>query len=270
MASSGSCITPVRVASLVLILWALHESIGLSDRDAEIAGTVGLAALIASIVGFAFSAIAGSVFAYLRLDPVQAVHTLVVCSIAIQLYSVWKIVGVIRWQPLMPMIVAGAATAPLGVWVLRHVDSGMYATGLGLFLSAYGGYTLFRRENRVLPGSTFVDVIVGALGGLTGGLAGLPGPSVTIWCSLRGLDKLQQRAAYQPFILVMQVITLLCLQWQDTASTLALDDLRFVPFALMGGIAGFALFQRMTNRQFHTVMSMLLVVSGMGLLTRVL
>jgi len=270
MSPHGSRFTSAHAAFLVLVVWALNESLGLSHREAEIAGTVGLAALVASIVGFAFSALAGSTFAYLRIEPVHAVHTLVVCSIAIQLYAVWKIRGVICWQPLMPMIVAGAATVPLGVWVLRHVDSAVYAIGLGLFLSAYGSYAAFHREHSALPGSTLVDVVVGALGGLTGGLAGLPGPSVTIWCSLRGFDKLQQRAVYQPFILVMQVVALLWLQCQDTASMLALDDLRFVPFALIGGIAGFALFQRMTNRQFHAVMSMLLVVSGIGLLTRAL
>jgi uncharacterized membrane protein YfcA len=270
MAPSGSRFTAAHAAFLLLALWALNEAMGLSPRQAEIAGTVGLAALVASVVGFAFSALAGCAFAYLRLDPVQAVHTLVVCSIATQLYAVFRMRAAIRWQPLMPMIVAGAAAVPLGVWVLRHVDSGAYAIGLGIFLSAYGGYTVFRREHRALPGGTRVDVIVGALGGVTGGLAGLPGPAVTIWCSLRGLDKVQQRAVYQPFILVMQLITLICLHWQDTASVLALDDLRFVPFALIGCLAGFALFERMTNRQFQAATSMLLVASGLGLLTRAL
>lgn len=270
MAPFGSRFTVAHAAFLLLILWALYASMGVSPRQAEIAGTVALAALVASVVGFAFSALAGCAFAYLRLDPVQAVHTLVVCSIATQLYAVFRMRAAIRWRPLMPMIAAGAAMVPLGVWVLRHVDGGGYAIGLGVFLSVYGGYTVCRREHHALPGSKLVDVIVGALGGLTGGLAGLPGPSVTIWCSLRGLDKLQQRAVYQPFILVMQIITLVCLHWQDRASVLALDDLRFVPFALIGGLAGFALFERMTNRQFHAAISMLLVASGLGLLTRAL
>jgi uncharacterized membrane protein YfcA len=270
MPRSGSRFTSAHGALLVFVLWALAESTNLSHREAEIAATLGFAALVASIVGFAFVALAGSAFAYLRLDPVQAVHTLVVCSIAIQLYAVLNIRRVIRWKPLLPMIGAGAATVPLGARVLLQVDSSAYAIGLGIFLSAYGSYVLFRREHRARPASTCVDVVVGALGGLTGGLAGLPGPSVAIWCSLRGLDKLQQRATYQPFILVMQVVALLALHWQDTASTLTLDDLRFVPFALIGGVAGFALFQRMSNRQFHAVMSTLLVMSGIGLLTRVL
>ena len=112
--------------------------------------------------------------------------------------------------------------------------------------------------------------VAGALGGLTGGLAGLPGPSVTIWCSLRGGDKLTQRAVYQPFILVMQIVDVVCLHWQNPGPALAMNDLRFVPFAMIGGIAGFALYQRMTNAQFQAVTSMLLVVSGIGLLTRTL
>ena len=254
----------------VLALCALGASIGFSQREAELAATIGFAALAASVVGFAFSALAGSALAYLRFDPVHSVHVLAVCSTATQLYAVWKIRDAIRWRTLAPIITAGAATVPIGVWLLWHIDGDAYAIGLGLFLSAYGGYAVLRREWRALPDSRFVDVLVGALGGLTGGLAALPGPSVTIWCSLRGLDKMRQRATYQPFILAMQVITLVCLHRQEVASVLALEDVRFVPFALIGGVAGFALFQRMTTRQFHAVMSALLVVSGIGLLTRAL
>jgi hypothetical protein len=49
-----------------------------------------------------------------------------------------------------------------------------------------------------------------------------------------------------------------------------MDDLRFVPFAMIGGIAGFTLYQRMTNGEFQAVTSMLLVLSGVGLLMRTL
>jgi uncharacterized membrane protein YfcA len=260
-----------RVLLVVLLLSASSEFIASSRGDARtlcIAGIIAISALVASIAGFAFCALAGTAFAYLRLDPVYSVHTLVVCSTAIQLYAVWNIRSAIRWQSLWPMIAAGAAAVPLGVWMLRHTDGAVYAVGLGIFLSAYGGYTVFRREWRVQKGGAMIDVIVGALGGLTGGLAGLPGPSVTIWCSMRGWDPLAQRATYQPFILAMQVVCIICLQLQGPTAIFALDALSFVPLAMIGGIAGFALYQRMTKRQLHVVMSLLLVVSGGGLLVR--
>jgi len=41
-----------------------------------------------------------------------------------------------------------------------------------------------------------------------------------------------------------------------------------VPFAVLGGIAGFAIYERMTTRQFQATVSALLMVSGLGLLTR--
>src|SRR4030095_16023006 len=86
------------------------------------AAVVLLSALVSSIAGFAFSALAGSALAYLRVDPLHAVQTMVLCSTASQLYAVWKIRDSIRWAPLWPMLAAGIATVPLGVWLLRHVN----------------------------------------------------------------------------------------------------------------------------------------------------
>ena len=193
---------------------------------------------------------------------------MVVCSTAIQLYAVWRIRASIRWGALWPMIAAGATTVPLGVWMLLHVDAAVYAVGLGIFLSAYGGYAVFRRDDHVVRGTVWRDAVAGALGGLAGGLAGLSGSFVTIWCSLRGWDKLRQRAVYQPFILIMQIVTIVCLRWMGPGSAHAFEDLRFVPFAVLGGIAGFALYERLTNRQFQATVSALLMVSGLGLLSR--
>jgi len=208
--------------------------------------------------------------AYLDVDPIRAVRTMALCSIAMQLYAVWKIRESIRWQALGPMLAAGAATIPFGVWLLVQVDASVYAAGLGAFLTSYGCYVAMRREPRVVRGNAWRDATVGALGGLAGGLAGFPGSFVTIWCSMRGWDKLQQRAVYQPYILVMQIVTIACLRWQAPVGTRGGQDLTFVPFALVGAIAGFAIFQRLTNKQFHVAVSVLLVASGVGLLSRVL
>ena len=87
---------------------------------------------------------------------------------------------------------------------------------------------------------------------------------------MRGLDKLQQRAVYQPYILAMQIVTIGCLWWQAPADVHAAQDIHLVPFALLGAIGGLALFRRMTNNQFHWVVSLLLVVSVVGLLVRAL
>lgn len=271
----------LRRATLALLaLWVLYECATLetaiaygdvsASRTLLIAGIVGTSALVSSIVGFAFCAIAGSALAYLDVDPVHAVQTMVVCSTAVQLYAVYQIRAAICWRELMPSIAAGSATVPLGVWMLLHVDAAAYGIGLGTFLTAYGAYAVLKPVNLIVRGSVWRDAIAAALGGVAGGLAGLSGSFVTIWCSMRGWDKARQRAFYQPFILVMQVITMACLRVAAPAAKLASHDLRFLPFAVLGAIGGFALYQRMTNRQFHAATSVLLIVSGLGLLGRAL
>ena len=263
-----------RWAFLLLVAWACYELARLlhggehATTSLVTAMIIAASALVASIAGFAFCALAGSAFAYLRMDPVEAVRTMVLCSTVIQLYAVWKIRRAIRWSALWPMMLAGAAMVPVGVWLLLHVDIGVYGVGLGVFLCAYGLWAVFRGDNLILRGSLRRDLGAGALGGLAGGLAGLSGSFVAIWCSMRGWSKDTQRAVYQPFILVMQVWTLVCLRWvADTHSSL-LEEFRFVPFALLAGIAGFAIYERLTHAQFRAVVSALLMVSGLGLLAR--
>jgi uncharacterized membrane protein YfcA len=236
--------------------------------DGGVAVVVLLAALVSSIAGFAFAALAGSALAYLRFDPVQAVMTMALCSIAIQGYAVWQLRASIRWRALAPMLAAGAITTPLGVALLIHIDAKLYAAVLGVIVTGYGGYVLLRRQIRPVRGATWHDALAGALGGVIGGLSSAPGLVVTIWCSMRGWDKEQQRAMYQPFILAMQLVTVACLTWSAAPQIDALRHASFIPFALMGAVGGFALYRRMTMRQFHAAVSVLLIVSGTGLLTR--
>jgi uncharacterized membrane protein YfcA len=263
-----------RWAFVVLVAWACYQFAALAHGDEHgslplvVAGIIVVSALVASIVGFAFCALAGSAFAYVGVDPVEAVRIMMLCSTGIQLYAVWRIRHAIRWSPLWPMVAAGALTVPVGVWLLLHVDAASYGAGLGAFLSAYGLFAVFRRDDLVVSGNPWRDAGAGALSGLAGGLAGLSGSFVTIWCSMRGWGKDAQRAVYQPFILVMQVWTFICLRWLAARPAPFFEGLRFVPFALLAGIAGFAIYERLTHAQFRAVVSALLMLSGLGLLAR--
>ena len=96
----------------------------------------------------------------------------------------------------------------------------------------------------------------------------MSGSFVAIWCSMRGWDKLKQRAVYQPYILAMQIVTIACLRWQSPIQAGIAQDLSFVPFALIGAVGGLAVFQRLSQKQFQVAVSLLLAVSGVGLLVR--
>lgn len=57
--------------------------------------------------------------------------------------------------------------------------------------------------------------------------------------------------------------------WQSPIHDSIAQDLSFVPFALIGAVGGLAVFQRLSQKQFQVAVSLLLAVSGVGLLVRV-
>ena len=72
--------------------------------------------------------------------------------------------------------------------MLPLFSSHAYALALGAFLIAYGLYSLTRPIKIHVQGKPILDVLVGALGSITGGLAAIPGAFAVIWCSARGLS----------------------------------------------------------------------------------
>lgn len=222
------------------------------------------AALVSSVAGFAFSALAGAALLHVLEDPVRTVSVMVTCSLAIQGYAVWSLRRAIRWRALLPYIGGGIPTVPLGVWLLTHAPAAAFAAALGSLLIAYGLYLLCRGDPPSLRGDRRLDALSGALGGITGGLAGFPGPFVTVWCGMRGWSKEQQRAVYQPYILAMQLEAFALLNARAAPSVEALAF--YAPVALAAATIGLAVFRRITTRQFTRVVNLLLLVSGVALL----
>src|SRR4051794_40708525 len=96
----------VLALATVAVVVQSTRMVSVPTGDGFVAGAVLLAALVSSIAGFAFAAIAGSALAYLQFEPVQAVMTMALCSIAMQTYAVWQLRASIRWRGLAPMIAA--------------------------------------------------------------------------------------------------------------------------------------------------------------------
>ena len=105
---------------------------------------IGLAALLSSIAGFAFSAICGAMLFHLSHDPVQVVQIMITCSIANQAAMTLGMRRDIDWQGLSVYLAGGAFGLAIGVWSLLHADRALYIPTLGVFLLAYGAYERVR------------------------------------------------------------------------------------------------------------------------------
>ncbi len=225
-----------------------------------------LASTLSSIAGFAFSAICGAMLLRLMGDPIQVVEVMMVCSIAIQSLSVAMLWRDIDWREVLKFVAGGAFGLPIGVGLLLHLGHVGFKEAIGVLLTAYAAYVLVRRPLTIRSTGILADTGAGFLGGITGGLAGFPGAVVTIWCGMKGWDKRRQRGAYQPFILIMQVMALVLIHMMRTTSVTSyapdLELLQFVPAALLGTWFGLKIFGRMSDRVFAVTVNLLLLVSG--------
>lgn len=225
------------------------------------------AAILSSIVGFAFSAIAGALILHYVTNGVEAVQIMMIASIGIQAYSIAGLSRSIQWSRCAPFIVGGVAALPIGIVLLLNLQPRTYVLAMGAALVIYGLYMLLRRPALIKSGPRHIaDALVGALGGITGPLAAFPGAGVTIWCAMREWDKVEQRAVYQPYILIMQLLGIGTLFLLQSGSTFDLAVFAYALPGLAGAVIGLRVFRALTDLQFQRMLNLALVASGLALL----
>ena len=254
-----------------LVLYSHVLSLLGADRiSCPIVLVVFASAAISSVAGFAFSAVCGAILLHLADSPAAAVQIMLGCSIGIQALSIWMLRREIEWQKLPLLLLGGLVGLPTGLWLLLHLSRAHYSGALGALLMLYGSWMLLRRPPRAWEAPLCTGPLAGLIGGITGGMAALPGPPITIWCNLQGWDKTRQRGLTQPFILLMQLSALAVLCALQSGSKLPMPvDLQpwaYLPGALAGTGVGLSVFRRLSERQFARAVNGLLIVSGLALL----
>lgn len=224
-------------------------------------------AFVAGLSGFAFGLVAASLWLYV-LTPLQSASLIVGFGLLVQSYSVWKLRAAIDWRRLWPFMLGAVAGVPVGVALLTWADPKSVRIAVGAILVAYSLYAFFRPQLKVatvVPSAA--DMAVGFVNGLLGGLTGLAGIVITIWCNLCGLPKDLQRATFQPVAVVVFATAALLLGAKgsltlETAKLFALG----LPFLFAGTWLGLKLFGRVDEAMFRKIVLALLFVSGFALL----
>ena len=224
-------------------------------------------AFVAGLSGFAFGLVAASLWLYV-LAPLQSASLIVGFGLLVQGYSVWKLRAAIDWRRLWPFMLGAVAGVPAGVSLLTWADPKSVRIAVGAILIAYSLYALFRPQLKVaaiVPPAA--DMAVGFVNGLLGGLTGLAGIIITIWCNLRGLPKDLQRATFQPVAVVVFAMAALLL---GAKGSLTLETAKLfvlgLPFLFAGTWLGLKLFGRIDEGTFRKIVLALLFISGVALL----
>jgi hypothetical protein len=236
--------------------------------------------VMSGLSGFGFSAV-GSL-CLLFLPPKLAVPLLMALSTANQLMSLGQIRDDLpkSWAEAWPggsapYVLGGVVGVPLGVWLLNNLPAQKLMLVFGVILIAYSVYSLARAASHKTKGvgGAASGMAVGFIGGTIGGFTAFPGAAVVVWTGLRNLPKKVSRAIVQPYILVLQIVSLATNAYAHPAVfghrfwlLLAIT----LPVVLPGTMGGVALYKRISDVNFKRITFILLGLSGVGLLAKVL
>lgn len=232
--------------------------------------TVGGGALLAGFVtglaGFG-TGLAALGFWLHVIDPLLAAPLVVICSVVAQSQSLLTVRRAIDVARLWPFVLGGVLGVPLGVYALAYAEADIFRAAVGIFLVLYTSFMLgVRSVPAVAWGGRAADGVVGFGGGMLGGAAGLSGPLPTIWCGLRGWNRNQQRAVYQPYNLAVLGWALIA-YWAQGVLTAEVGILTLIclPGTLLGARLGVRCYRRVDDRQFRVIVLWLLFASGVTL-----
>jgi uncharacterized membrane protein YfcA len=220
-------------------------------------------ALVAGLSGFAFGLVVSSVWLYI-LTPLQTATLIIAFGLLVQGYAVWKLRAALDWKKLWPFVLGAALGVPVGVGVLTWANPAHVRAGIGALLVLYSLYALLRPTLApVKAGGAVADVGAGFLNGVLGGITGLAGIFVTIWCGLRGWPKDVQRTVFQPVAVATFLMSAL---WIGARGVIAADTVKLfligLPAVLAGTWLGLKLFGRLNEAAFRKVVLVLLLASG--------
>jgi len=226
------------------------------------------AAFVAALAGFALGVVALAIWLH-ALTPVQAAALIAAYALLVQGYAVWKLRHSINVRRLLPFILGSAVGIPAGIAVLKWASPADLRNAVGVLLILFSIYNLARPQlPQVRRAGSLLDGIVGVFNGVLGASTGLGGTLPAIWCGVRGWNKDEQRAVFQPAAVAT---FLMMIVWLGGAGILDADiGWLFViglPALFAGTWLGWKLYGRLDEATFRKVVLYVVLVSGLALVT---
>jgi uncharacterized membrane protein YfcA len=222
--------------------------------------------LVSGISGFAMGLVVSGIWLHI-ITPGQNALLIVLCGLVTQGSGIWRVRHAIAWRTVLPFIVGGAIGVALGTALLTMVDQITVRITMGVLLVLYALCGRLRPSLGPVHGGPPTEVAVGIANGLIGGLTGLGGIAVTIWCQLRGGPKDSQRAIFQPVMFTTFLMTAISYAF---ANAYTLDAMKLyalaLPALIVGLWCGLKLYGKLDDAAFRRVILVLLLAAGVSLI----
>jgi uncharacterized protein len=222
-------------------------------------------AVIAGMCGFAFGLVASAVWLHF-ISPAQTVPLIAAYVIVIQCWGVWRLRRDVVPRRVLPLLTGGLIGIPIGGFALQLLPAAYIQLVTAAAMLCFGIYGLAAPRLAPSQGGVLQQIAVGVMSGMLGGSTGLAGIPTTIWTSLRGWSKDEQRAVYQPVTFVLFVVML---GWLGQSGRVTIDTVQLfflgLPPLCAGTLLGWKLYGRFDDDTFRKAVLSLLLASGCAL-----
>jgi uncharacterized membrane protein YfcA len=258
--------------------WLLGTSLGGSAMGGMLgilivltATTFG-SALVYAISGFGFAVLAAPLF-LLFLDPAPAIQLVIIISMALSIVVLRGLLPAIAPWLLLRLALGSLVGLPLGLIAFRYADPTLVRAAAGAMIFGFAVLMVISRRRSGQTGqgkhwtaftmSPGLDLAAGAVSGIATALVGQPGPPVLIYLLLAGTEARTVRATLIAFFALSYGVTL-----ASHAATIGIPASTWraagilIPFALLGGLAGRPIGDRLGADAFTRIAIALLAVAG--------
>lgn len=234
----------------------------------QIVGGALVAGLIQGISGFAFGLIATSLWAW-SIEPQLVVPTVIFGSFLGQMISINSVRKDIRAARVGAFLIGGMLGVPVGAALLPLLNASVFRLAVGSVLVAYCSVVLTGvRLPRITRGGRAGDLLVGWAAGMMGGASALSGPPMTLWCAMRGWSKDEQRATYQSFFIVTQILTMTIYVATGVINSHSVQLFGLVgPPIVLASWVGSRWYKGLSDATFTRYLFLLLLLSGLTLVS---
>ncbi|KJK24344.1 permease [Burkholderiaceae bacterium 16] len=226
-----------------------------------------VAGFVQGLSGFAFGMVAMSFWVW-TVEPRLAATMAVFGSLTGQVVAAVTVRRSFSPLQLLPFVAGGVLGIPVGVAILPALNPAVFKTCLGGLLAIWCPLMLMSGQlPRIRFGGRVADGVIGAAGGIMGGIGGFTGVIPTLWCTLRGLAKDEQRAIIQNFNLATLAVTMATYVGTGIVTRDMLPMFLVVgPAMLVPSILGARLYIGISEIAFRRIVLSLLTASGVALL----
>lgn len=218
------------------------------------------------LAGFALGLVVSGIWLHI-ISPIQTAVLIAGYGLVAQGYGIWRLKDALEWRKAMPFVVGGAVGVPIGAFLIAYIDPDFMRRAIGALLVLYSIHGLALPALKPINAGAPADVGVGVLNGLLGGLTGLAGVIVAVWCQMQGWPKDAQRTVYQPTLFVVAAMSAASLIAAGAADIQTGKlYLLGLPMLFAGMWCGFKLYGHLDDRAFRKIILLLLLVSGLSLI----